>query len=372
MSKRLVITAPALTVLLVLTACSSGNSPTASVSASGATSSQSAEASTPPDQGGELIVGIWGGVWEQAITELIPDFESETGSTVVLDISSSTDRVAKLQAAGDKAPMDIAFLTPEAMAIASKNELVGTFDQADIPNLAVTDERLLSHFKTDDGSYYAVPVSWGAVGILWRDDLVPFEITKFADLWNPALEGKIAIQNMPTLGAASFLIHAAVINGGSQQNLEPGWTAMVELRPNVQQFYSVSSDALAALVNGDVWVVETFAGQGVPLADKHVTVTLPADGVTFSIQSAGITASAPNPTLAAKFLDYMMRPEVQAKWVELTRAAPGGVDVEIPDEIAAQMPETPETLPNLLNIDFLDMGLHMQEWSERWLREVAR
>lgn len=331
--------------------------------------SETAGGESPTPETGPLIIGIWGGVWETAINEVIPGFTEEYGIDVVLDVGSSNDRVAKLEASGGTA-MDVVFMTPESMIAAQESEVLASVTETEVPNLATTEQVLLDNFAVD-GGYFAVPVSWTSTGILWREDLVPFEITSLEDLWRPELEGRVAIQNMPTLGAASFLIATSYAFGGSQTDIEVGWQKLAELKPNIQQFYSVSSDALAALVAGDLWAVSTIANQGIALADQNVVVTLPSEGVAYSIQAAAISSGTERPVLAAAFLDYLLRPEVQAIWSEYGQAGPSGVDVELSAAAEANIAENPALVPNLVDLDFQDMSDNMQEWSERWQREIA-
>lgn len=318
---------------------------------------------------GPLTVGIWGGVWETAIAQVIPGFTAEYGAEVILDVGTSNDRVAKLQASQGSA-MDVVFMTPEAMIAAKESDVLATIDDSDIPNLAVTEPVLLENFAADDG-YFAVPISWTSTGILWREDLVPFEITSMKDLWDPALEGKVAIQNMPTLGAASFLIATASAYGGSQTDIEPGWEALKELKPNIQQYFTVSSDALAALVAGDLWAVSTIANQGVSLADQGVVVTFPEEGIAYSIQAAAVTSGTEKPNLSKAFIDYLMRADVQAIWAQYGKAGPAGIDVVLSAEASSSIAESPDLVENLLPLDFQDMADNLQDWSERWQREIA-
>lgn len=318
---------------------------------------------------GPLTVGIWGGVWEDAINAVIPEFTAETGAEVILDISNSADRVSLLQA-GQGSGMDVAFLTPEAMIQAQMSGVLASFTEAEVPNLATTQPVLTDNFADGDG-FYAAPISWTSTGILYREDLVPFEITGIEDLWDPALEGRIAIQNMPTLGAASFLVQASSVFGEGPDDIDAGFAALAELRPNIQQFYSVSSDALAALVAGDLWVVSTIANQGVGLADQGVVTILPEEGIAYSIQAAAVTAGADKPNLAQAFVDYLLRPDVQAVWSEAGQTGPSGVDVALSAAAQANIAETPDTVENLVDLDFPFIAENLQTWTERWQREVA-
>lgn len=351
--------AAALAVALVLAACGTGTS--------------DGEPEGPSEgalEKGPLTVGIWGGVWEEAIMAVIPGFTEETGAEVVLDVGNSADRVSKLQAS-QGAGLDIVFLTPEAMIQAEQSDVLSPILVADVPNVDKVAPPLIESFRNSADEYFAVPVSWGAIGLLYREDLVPFEITEITDLWNPALKDRIAVQNMPTLGAASLIMEASQAFGDGPKDIDAGFAALEELKPNIRQYYSVSSDALAALVAGDVWVLETFASQGLPLAEENVKTVLPSKNVTYSLQGVAVASGTERPNLSRQFVDYLLRPDVQATWAEYGHAAPSVLAVDLPEDVQANIAETPATVENLLDIDFGFMADNMQTWTERWQREVA-
>jgi putative spermidine/putrescine transport system substrate-binding protein len=318
-----------------------------------------------------LTVGTWGGIWERAFKEAItPGFQRETNAQVTFDISSSQERVAKIRAQRSNQSMDIAMLTPEAMVFAMEEGLLEPIDTSVVTNLQDIDPRFRDIFRKND-RYYAAGVSWSATGILWRKDLVPFEVRTWKDLWRPELRGKISIQNMPTLGAASFLLTSSITHGGTQHNVEPGWKALKELKPNIKFFFTLSSAVLNQLASGEIWAAVTIAGQGLPYVDRNVRITIPNEGTTYSVQAMSVAVNAPNRSLAHRFMNYCLSPEQEVAWARITSVAPANRKVRLDIRTKMQLVENEATIRKLWSIDFLNMAKRMEEWTERWQREIT-
>ncbi len=315
-----------------------------------------------------LVLGSFGGIFESALKAMAPDI-AKAGYELQLAIGGSQLTLTKLQAAGDRSPFDAVMMTAEATLTASQRGLLRPVTAREIPALPTIQQRLLKPFEVA-GGYASTPLHWKAIGILWRKDLVPFEITSWHDLWRPELKGRISVQNMPTLGAASLLITAAIINGGSASNVEPGWKAMLALRPNIRDFYTVSSNALTSLVAGDTWVSVNVADLGVPLASRNVFATVPKEGAPYSPEGLGYPKRAPAGDAAFGFADYMLSPVAQERWASLAKVAPS-IDMPIPAALAKEIVESDAILGSLLDINFLEMGMQMPGWADRWRKEIV-
>ncbi len=200
--------------------------------------------------------------------------------------------------------------------------------------------------------------------------MVPFEITSWRDLWRPELRNRISIQNMPTLGGALMLIAAAIAHGGSQKNLEPGWKALQALRPNVRDFFAISSNAMTSLVAGDTWVTVNTLDLGVPLVGRNVVATVPVEGIGYSPEGLGFPKSAPHAANALKFANFMLDKKTQIDWANLANVAPS-TQVPVPPDLQKNLLETDEAMAKLFDIDFLGVGQNMQAWAERWRQDVV-
>lgn len=102
-------------------------------------------------------------------------------------MSPSLDTVAPLIAAGFVEPIDTS-------RIPRFGELYEKFRLADGINV--------------DGEVYGVPYAWGAIAFMYRPDKFETPPTSIADLWDPALAGRVALWD-----DKSAIYAAARVNG---------------------------------------------------------------------------------------------------------------------------------------------------------------
>lgn len=314
-------------------------------------------------------LGTFGGVFELAYKALAPAFKSETGLDINLSIGSSQLTRTKLEAANGRSPFDGVMIGPEAVLMVAKQNLLTPITERNVPNVARIQKRLLAPYRID-GGYASAPLHWKAIGIIWRKDLVPFEITSWHDLWRPELRNRISVQNMPTLGAALSLIVAAIVNGGDQRNLEPGWKALKALKPNIREFYAVTSNALTSLVAGDTWASINTLDLGLPLGAKGIVATIPKEGITYSPEGIAIPKGSKNEAGALRLLNFMLEDKNQLTWARNARVAPS-TSVIVPADVKKDLIESDALLDKLFDVNFLDIGENIRNWADRWRREVV-
>jgi len=318
-----------------------------------------------------IVLGTWGGAYEALFKEkIIPLFEENYDCRVVVEVGSSTARMAKIAAQVNDQKMDVAMETAEALLAGIAQGVLEPLDPNLIPNLADVDSKFKDPF-TKENIVYGSAVSWTAAGILWREDLVPFEITTWKDLWHRALEKKVILQQWPNVGAINDLIMAAHTYGGDQYNIDPGFEALKDLMPNIHHFFEISSQAPADLMSGEAWVAVTIAGRGIPYRDQGIRVTIPKEGTTYSLQGICIPKNTKHYELASKFVDFMLSPEIQKIWSCGLHYPPSNPKAELDPECQALMIETPETIESLWYMDFEYIAKMKEEWTERFNREVS-
>lgn len=323
-------------------------------------------------QGGTkpIVLGTFGGIFENALNGLAPSLRERAGLELQMSIGASALILTKVAASPQKSPFDAVMMTAETIRLGAAKGLFRTVTEKEIPNLAKVQPALLAPYKVD-GGYLAAPTHWKAGGILWRKDLVPFEITSWYDIWRPELRNRVSIQNMPTLGGARMLITAAILHGGSQKDLEPGWKALKALRPNIREFYAITSNAITSLVAGDTWVSVNTLDLGLPLASKNVVATAPKEGVSVGVEGLAFPTTANDQDAAFKLAQFMLEDQSQLAWSKAAQVAPS-TNVAVPADLQKNLVERPELLlKDSFNIDFLDMGMNLEAWASRWRRDVV-
>jgi spermidine/putrescine-binding protein len=323
--------------------------------------------SMPTSRISKLTGSEWGGVWDTALTALAADFKKKTGYTMVNSIDDNNGLV-KIQQSPHL--YDVAWLTADkstAGLVAGSLKPIDTSKITAYKNIPAS----LVNALRENGKLSGIPVSWGAIGILYRSDLVPFKITKWKDLWRPELANSVAIQAMPALGAATTVRMAARTWGSGPNDLTAAWKALAKLKPNVAYQYSVSSDALNKLADGSLKVAINFADMGLPLADKRVKVALPTAGYPWSPQVVCIPKDSQNVAGAYALMNYILDPEVQGKCVQLTSVGPANSKAVLPKSLTVKPLETQKVADRVWNDNFLSMGRDLQAWTLKWQQALS-
>jgi len=160
------------------------------------------------------------------------------------------------------------------------------------------------------GNYYGV-VSFGV-----NKNIVKNVPKSWADLKKPEYKGQVALNGSPVSAQAAFsaVWAAALANGGSLDNIQPGIDYFVELK-KLGNYIPV--DATPATVQTgqtpitldwdylNLGYTKQFAGK------VDWTTVVPSDGVYGSHYAVAISSSAPNPDAAKLWVEFLLSDEGQ-------------------------------------------------------------
>lgn len=344
---------------LGLAACSNGDDPQNDDPQGTAT-----DGDTPSDTelSGTITAAQWGGVWDTALQAVSPGFTDATGVEVVNSVNSGSVLAMLEQNPG---LYDLAWVIGTTGVQSLQQSLVDPIDTSRIEAFDSLNPTLVEAL-TVDGELAGIPISYGTMGILYRSDLVPFEITSWEDLWDPRLEGQVTIQNAPSIGGLFVMMAAAEAFGDGITDIDAGLEAMERLEPNIQSLYSNSAEPINALASGSVAVAVTFANYGVDLAEQNVEIVIPEGGSAWSVQALTVPAEATNKDAAYAFINYMLDQETQIEWARSAAIAPARMDVELPAEVRETVLETDEVAAEIWPIDWVWFGDNVDAWTTRW------
>jgi spermidine/putrescine-binding protein len=207
-----------------------------------------------------------------------------------------------------------------------------------------------------------VPAFGGTTGLIYNPDEVPGGVSSFKQLLeDPALEGKVAIEDNPKYGIA---MAALALGFEDPYDLTDADLAQVkdwyiEHKAQIRAFYSDESDFFDLYQNGDIVAGFGYKGYDVGLAKQGATVTFaPAsEGALTWTCGYSLGASAQNLDAAYSLLEWFLTPEAQAVYAtklnqmatnsatldalpqsvveEIGLADPGSLDSSIPTQVPA-------------------------------------
>lgn len=279
-----------------------------SITGCGASAGDSASA----DQG-TLNIFVW--------TEYLPDsvvekFEKETGIKVnVSTYSSNEDMLAKVKSEIAGA-YDV--LNPSDYMVAQliSQGMLKELDFEQLPNFSHIGESYKNP-AYDPGNVYSVPYMGGAGAIVVNRDKVDIEIDSYADLFDPALEGKLVVLDdfRAVIGMTSKAI-GYDMNETDTAKLAEVSDKLMELKNNVVLYDSDSPKS--ALISGDcsagmIWSAEVaMAMEEVP----SIEVVYPEEGAYLFFDNWVVTKESPNYDNAMKWINFVMEPENMAMILE--------------------------------------------------------
>ncbi len=300
----------------LLTACGGGTSatPTPVMSAPSPTAAPTTGSSSNvgTSGGGELVVYSWYQKWIKE--DVIPAFEQETGITVkYLGAYASNDEWwAKLQA-GES--WDVFIPSTSYVIRAMAADLLTPLDLGQIPNY----KNLLPEYQNLDyyikeGKTYAVPFDRVFYALAYRTDVFSSPPDSWAITWDNTYAGQIALHD----NAYSRIAYAALLIGDDP--LRPTrWDEirqkLIEQKALVKKYWKDYQNGMELFINKEAVVGQLTDGRVRMAQDLGAPVgwTVPKEGALIFIDTFAIPKTAKNVENAHKFIDFLLRPDIQLK-----------------------------------------------------------
>lgn len=309
----------------------------------------------------EITVQVWASTWQSLVEPASKRFEEATGIKVnVVTQSSSGEGLAKLQAERANSAVDVWFTTNSVATVAAQDQELFTKIPLDqVPN---TSGLIDGAYNQDWVAMYYYPI-----GIMYDVDTVPFEITEWSDLWRPELAQSIIAPSM-SIYQGSLLMVANDINGGTIDNVEPGFEALSKLNDNVSLYYTSDSQARQSFAQGEGNVLIGQSAHYRRLLDEGFNVKLitpkPAP-IYFDVM---MMVNGKNQENAAKFIDFISSQEEQSALAAAEYMTPVHANVELPASLVEVAPADDARMV----LDDLAIAAQISDWLARFEELAAR
>lgn len=297
-----------------LAACTSGGT--------GATSGPSATAAPSTATGGDIEDELWMLNWSDYVDPAnMESFKAEFGvQNFQYDIFANNDELlAKL--AGGATGYDIACPTADYLPDLITPGYIQKIDYGRIPNMQHIDPAILSQ-PWDPNNEYHVPKDFGTTGILYRSALVPEPVTswrEFFDLSVGKYSGKVVlVDSMSDVLPFALKMNGYSINSVDPKELDEAKAVLLDLAPHV---LALDSDTYQdKLASEEAVLCLGWTGPLLELKANPETAdtkyVVPSEGTGFWLDVWVMMADAPHPNAVYAWLDYVHRPDIQAKEVQ--------------------------------------------------------
>lgn len=316
-----------------------------------------------------LYVGGAGGTLQQVYEEMIiPGFEARTGAEVVYVPASSSDTVAKLVAQRGNQDLSIVLIDSGPMTRAVQQGLC-----APLPAVPVLDDVYPeAHMPGETAvgyGYYATGLAYNTEVFAQNGWAAP---TSWNDLGDPKYSGRVIVGPISGYGI-EILVMVAKANGGSEENIEPGFKVFEErIGPNVLTWEGSQANTAQMLQTGEAALAGWSNIRTLQVKDQGAPVEFvyPKEGARQGMNTVCVVDGAPQPELAQQFLEEILSPEAQTKLAEFAGFGPTNSAVKLDPDVAAKVVYGPEQSNALVPTDWATITEHLPEWTRRWNREV--
>jgi putative spermidine/putrescine transport system substrate-binding protein len=319
-------------------------------------------------QAKRLVFATFTGSWEEAHRAvLVPAFKKSTNNAdIILDPMLSVDQIAKVNAAKNNPPIDVMLHDPGPALTAIGQGLVDNYPVADSKNY----KDLIVEAQEETGP----AIFFQVVGLTYNPEKIKKPPTSWKDLWSPEYKGRTGITNLNSTLGTGFLVEIAKMFGGSESNVEPGFKALNDLKPNLAAV-AANPGALATLFQqgqvdispGNFNAIQILKARGVP-----VEFVVPKEGAIAFKTTIHIVKNTKNKDLAVALIEAAMSPEVQTRLMQSPYLiVPTNSKVQMQGEISKVLvKDQAELKQKFVFQDWKKINEQRAQWIERFNREI--
>jgi spermidine/putrescine-binding protein len=238
-------------------------------------------------------------------------------------------------------------------------------DWSKIPNIGNVDDSFHKAYT------HGTPTDYGKVGIGYRTDLVKEGITSWADVWNlaPNYSGQIIFLNLDRDCMGSALKYLGLSgNTKDPAEIERCKQALIDIKPHLQAV--TGTGVSRGLVRGTAAIAMDW-DYDIALAkeqEPRIQWVLPEEGVVAYLEGYVLIKGGPHLDVATEFLNWNLRPEQYADFVNTTGTAyvSSAATSDI-DESIAKNPilfPSPDVLAKVEYENYLGEALAL--WNKAW------
>ncbi len=312
---------------------------------------------------GQLIVTTYGGSWETFWREtIVPRFSQRTGARVKLDVGFGRTISANLRATG-RGRSDYSIVMMNEVFV--QPLIAGRYFEPLDLSLLSNYKDLYSAAKSKNG--YSLVGMISPVGIGYRTDLVKTPPKSWRDLWtNPEFRGRVGLYNPQNSVGKAMIMLAGALFGKGPQDLNGAFAALKRLGPFLQTDFNMST----MMGTGEIIVAPYDFGEIARLKNQGLPVACiaPKEGMLMWDQSFSICAGAPSRSLAYRYLDFILDPEIQLLLARRFFVSPVNSKVVVPPGLRDAVPITGEQISRILPTDWAWANRNAVEIDARWSR----
>ena len=307
----------------------------------------------------ELAIYIWS---DYVAPDTIPNFAKEFGIKVTMDFyDSNEEMLAKLQAGARG--YDIVVPSSYIAEVLIATDLVVPIHKQYLTNWSNLAPIFLDRVF-DPGNRFTMPWMWGVTGFAYRRDRIPDPPPSWEIFLDRRYRGKMTQMDDGRDVLGSWLRYRGYsLNTTDRVQLEAAKLDAIEAKKNLKAY--ISAPVKGQLISGDVWVAQLWNGDAeqARMEQPELGYVVPKEGCTIWLDSLVIPSGARHPRAAHEFMNYVLRPPVEA-------AISVATGYGTPNREAIKLIEHPVPYPTgeeLARLEYQrDLGRDTATWDQLW------
>jgi putative spermidine/putrescine transport system substrate-binding protein len=257
-----------------------------------------------------IVTTLFGGIYEQRYRKhVLEPFERKRGVKFVIKYGSPNEWLTSAMVNRDDPEIDLPFLSlPVAMKAIKTNGIFLDLTPAMIPHLRDVEPAFYDVYERK-----AVGFNYVDNGLVYRHDLVKEPPTSWKELWDPRFKNQLILPDISGGFFHETVVIAALLHGGSETNLEPGYEALKRLKPNIVRWYKSPNEVSGILQRGEAAMAGSGSARAYAMKDGGMPVnfTVPKEGAPVGVLSYHVPIKARNRELLLAFIDFALALEQQ-------------------------------------------------------------
>lgn len=253
---------------------------------------------------GTVTAAIYPGAWEDAYRAVVvPALKANSGTDVAFEALFAVDEIVKARAARGNPSFDVFLLDPGPRASGVDYSLYEPFDAKRLKNAAKVPASLIDQ--------YGIAVAAQVVGIAYNPKKVARPVG-WKDLFKPEFAKHLGLTGLQTTFGTMCLIEIAKAFGGSETDIEPAFTAIRGILPEVAAVATPA--ALPGLFQQgqiDLMYINTQTVTALKARGVDIEFVVPDTGASAFVTTMHIAKGARNVPQAYEYLDTVLSNPVQ-------------------------------------------------------------
>lgn len=266
--------------------------------------------------------------------DLIKEFEEEFDCRVIYEeFASNEDLFVKIKTS--KQAYDVIFPSDYMVERLVSQDLVQKLDKDKIENYKYIDDYYLNR-DFDPNNDFSLPYMAGTVGIVYNAEKYPEGIHKWADLWDEKYERDVVLyysQRDVLMVALKKLGYS--MNTQNPAELEAAKEELIKQKPLIYGYLGDEIKDILVAEDANIGVVYSGDAGVIMSLNDDFKYSIPKEGTNLWIDLMAIPKSAQNPELAYEFINFLLRPDIQARNAEYLQYSTISLEAKkmLPDEI---------------------------------------